>query len=397
MFAAVAQFAVWLAISLPGTDRPLLPDPVAVAAAPPELMERVRADAYNYFRLVNREWTIRACEMFAGDLPNQPVGQIHGDAHIEQYAFTSDAWGLDDFDDSARGPAFVDIVRFLGSVELAARRRGWARETDRLFDRFFEGYRRGLFQPGYRSPEPGVVRRLRARSPARTQAAFLQWADGLMAPFTEAQKRGATAGMEAFARLIRQEMPEMPAGYFDIVKAGRLRIGIGSATVPKALFRVRGPSADPADDVVIEAKLVRAVDGASCLEQPVRRPTLRVITGTRQVGRLRHEILAAGPDEAVPELSAQRLRLRDWWIRSWEASYREVGLDDYRSVDELAAVVFDSGVQLGAGRLEPADVTSEHAAASLLSMGTLEPRLRSAAHTLVAELLAGWQEIRRRQ
>lgn len=218
-----------------------------------------------------------------------------------------------------------------------------------------------------------------------------------MAPFTEPQKRGAAAGMEAFARLIRQEMPEMPAGYFDIVKAGRLRIGIGSATVPKALFRVRGPSADPADDVVIEAKLVRAVDGASCLEKPVRRPTLRVITGTRQVGRLRHEILAAGPDEAVPELSAQRLRLRDWWIRSWEASYREVGLDDYRSVDELAAVVFDSGVQLGAGRLEPADVTSEHAAASLVSMGTLEPRLRNAAHTLVAELLAGWQEIRRRQ
>lgn len=397
MLTAVAQLAVWLVIGLSGSDRPLLPDPAAVAAAPHDLLERVRADPYNYFRLVNREWTIRTCEMFAADAPNQPAGQIHGDAHIEQYAFTSDAWGLDDFDDSARGPAFVDIVRFLGSIELAARRRGWARETDRLFDRFFEGYRRGLFQPGYQSPEPGVVRRLRARSPARTQAAFLRWADGLMAPFTEPQKRGAAAGMEAFARLIRQEMPEMPAGYFDIVKAGRLRIGIGSATVPKALFRVRGPSADPADDVVIEAKLVRAVDGASCLEKPVRRPTLRVITGTRQVGRLRHEILAAGPDEAVPELSAQRLRLRDWWIRSWEASYREVGLDDYRSVDELAAVVFDSGVQLGAGRLEPADVTSEHAAASLVSMGTLEPRLRNAAHTLVAELLAGWQEIRRRQ
>ena len=122
-----------------------------------------------------------------------------------------------------------------------------------------------------------------------------------------------------------------------------------------------------------------------------------MITGTRQVGRLRHEILAAGPDEAVPELSAQRLCLSDWWIRSWEASYREVGLDDYRSVDELGAVVFDSGVQLGAGRLEPADVTDEHAAASLVSMRTLEPRLRGAAHTLVAELLAGWQEIRRRQ
>jgi uncharacterized protein (DUF2252 family) len=31
--------------------------------------------------------------------------------------------GIDDFDDSSTGPAVVDIVRFLGSLELTARAR----------------------------------------------------------------------------------------------------------------------------------------------------------------------------------------------------------------------------------------------------------------------------------
>jgi hypothetical protein len=43
--------------------------------------------------------------------------RLHGDAHIGQFAVTADEWGLGDFDDSTRGPAFVDIVRFLGSID----------------------------------------------------------------------------------------------------------------------------------------------------------------------------------------------------------------------------------------------------------------------------------------
>ena len=56
-------------------------------------------------------------------LGSQPNVQLHGDAHLEQYAFTKSAWGLDDFDDSTRGPALVDIIRFLGSIDLTVRRR----------------------------------------------------------------------------------------------------------------------------------------------------------------------------------------------------------------------------------------------------------------------------------
>ena len=107
--------AAWILFTgIACSERPLKPDPAALSAASPELLDRLRADSFNYFRFVNHEWTERTCEIFAQDLPRQPIVQLHGDAHVEQYALTSDAWGLDDFDDSVWGPALVDISRFPG-------------------------------------------------------------------------------------------------------------------------------------------------------------------------------------------------------------------------------------------------------------------------------------------
>ena len=45
-------------------------------------------------------------------------------------------------------------------------------------------------------------------------------------------------------------------------------------------------------------------------------------------------------------------RLQDWWIRSLDPSYRQVRLMDLQSVGDLAAISYDAGVQLGAGRLQ---------------------------------------------
>ena len=84
------------------------------------------------------------------------------------------AWGLDDFDDSTRGPAFIDIVRFLGSIDLATRQRGWARDREALWSRFFEGYHRGLSEPDVPAPEPAIVHYLRQQTPL-PPAAYLAW------------------------------------------------------------------------------------------------------------------------------------------------------------------------------------------------------------------------------
>ena len=168
---------------------PLRPESEALERAQPDLVGRLQADAFNYFRFVNRPWIARVCAAFAAELPNLPIVRIHGDAHVEQFAFTRDAWGLDDFDDTARGPAIVDILRFLGSIDLATRQRSWERDRRALFDRFFEGYRRGLTEAGYRPPEPDIVRVMRSQA-SRTRAEFLAWGEAHMHPISDAELNG---------------------------------------------------------------------------------------------------------------------------------------------------------------------------------------------------------------
>ena len=367
-----------------------------LASARPEVLERVRGNPYNYFRLVNREWTMRVCEMLAADLPGQPVVQLHGDAHVEQFAYMGDAWGLDDFDDATRGPAPVDIVRFLGSIDLVARERGWSHDRDRTFDRFFDGYRKGMSDPAYHPPEPDVVRRHKAATTSTTREAFLASSEAQMKPIREARLKGAVASMRAFGEIVRLEHPDIPDGYFRVVRAGALEMGIGSAALPKLLIRLAGPSDDPADDVLLEAKAVRPRGSDTCLEQPTSTPTptFRIVQGSKQVGRLKHAILVPGPDLAIAEMAVEGKNLSDWWIRSWDPTYHEIALDDLQSVADLADLAYDAGVQLGAGAVAAENATLRRQLAASIDQG--EPRLRRDAEQLVDELLRGWRGLEKR-
>jgi hypothetical protein len=105
------------------------PEQDAINLAPREVIDRLRADPMAYFRFVNRPWIARVCDIFADDIRDLPIVRLHGDAHVEQFTVTREAWGMDDFDDSVEGPAVVDIVRFLGSVDLVARQRRMDRRT----------------------------------------------------------------------------------------------------------------------------------------------------------------------------------------------------------------------------------------------------------------------------
>ena len=376
---------------------PLRPESEALERAEPDLVGRLQADAFNYFRFVNRPWIARVCATFATELPNLPIVRIHGDAHIEQFAFTRDAWGLDDFDDTARGPAVVDILRFLGSIDLATRQRSWERDRRALFDRFFEGYRRGLTETGYRPPEPDIVRVMRSQAP-RTRAEFLAWGEAHMHPMSDAEMNGVLTGMEMFTRVLRRERPDLPPEFFVVQRAGWLRVGVGSAASRKVLARLRGATDDPADDELLEAKEVANLDGLDCLEGPTARPALRIIDGTKQLGRLKHNILAAGPDITIPEMALRGRQIRDWWIRSWDESYQEVRLSDLRSVSDLSDIAYDSGVQLAAGSLEEPVAADRDTLRkrALASTAALEGRLRTEAAALVEDMLRGWEELRQR-
>jgi hypothetical protein len=89
--------------------------------------------------------------------------------------------------------------------------------------------------------------------------------------------------------------------------------------------------------------------------------------------------------------------LGNWWIRSWDPSYREVRRDDLRSVKDLAAIAYDSGVQLGAGCLHehPGPQGAALREQALASVKRLEARIRPETSRLVDEMLLGWQELRK--
>jgi hypothetical protein len=371
--------------ALPSAQSPLRPSPEALAAASPELIDRLRADPFTYFRFINRAWTARVCEAFA-DVTDAPMVRLHGDAHVEQFAFTKDTWGLSDFDDSTRGRTFIDIVRFLGSIDLATRQRGWTRDREMLWNRFLEGYRLGLSNPDYRPRAPDIVRRLRRQAPM-TRAAYLTWGESLMQPMDEAMSRSVAQGMEDFERFVRPERPELAPGYFAVVRTGWLRTGVGSAATRKALVRVQGATTARADDVLIEVKEVANLGGLSCLEDSATPPASRVINGTRQIGRLKHDILAVGPTKLIPAAADRAQEWVDWWIASWEPTYREVHISDLRSATELSEIAFDSGLQLGANK------TIAVRGQALSSVMKYEPRLRKEASAIVEELLAGWKEL----
>jgi hypothetical protein len=399
-FRHLRQFACMCALISVATmgaaygAQPLRVEREALEHATPELIQQLRADPYVYFRFVNRSWIARICDDFGAELRSLPVVRLHGDPHVEQFAYTNDAWGLDDFDDSARGPAAIDIVRFLGSIDLAARQRFWEKHREKLFDGFVEGYKRGLAEPDYLPRAPEIVRQLRAQAP-RTRAAFLALNDSRIQPLTEGAMKAVIAAVEAFAGIVLRERPDLVSGYFRVVRAGWVQGGVGSAATPKIMVRVQGASDDPADDELLELKKIGDLGGLRCLETPAFQPTLRIIDGSKQLGRLKHSILAAGPELVIPEVAARGQRLDDWWLRNVDPSYRQVRLTDLRSVDDLAAIVHDAGVQLGAGRLQDKTPTlnSFDRKQIFAAAGKLDKRYRQEATKLVDELLLGWKEL----
>ena len=374
---------------------PLRPEPGSLDHANPELIERLRADPYVFFRFVNRSWGARVCDIFRGNLGATPIVRLHGDAHLEQFALTKDAWGLDDFDDSARGPAAIDIIRFLGSVDLLTRQRSWTKARDPLFDRFFAGYKQGFAEPDRLPLEPDIVHRLRSQAPV-TRAAFLEWAETKMEPLGDYVMKALVPGMDAFADILLRQRPDLPPEYFRIVRAGWFKTGVGSALTPKILIRVQGRSDDPADDELLEVKKLGDLQGLRCLQMPTLQPTLRVVDGSKQIGRLKYSILAAAPESLIPEVEAQGQHLRDWWIRNLDPSYRELRLEDMRSIADLAGIAYDAGAQLGAGHhnIQVAPQGSPTRKQALGAIVKLEKQYRREATILIDDLLGGWRELR---
>jgi hypothetical protein len=377
----------------PGAARLLIEEPDLGPQAQ-KLLANLKSDPFVYFRFVNRPWARATCQALRGELAALPHVHLHGDAHVGQYAYTLTDHGLDDLDDSISGPAALDVVRFLGSLALAARARGWTDQSEALADEFFRGYRAALVDRDYDPPVPSYVRRMRKRLMGQPSGGieFLEWAESLMEPFDEAGAEGSIeGGRRRLAALIAAQRPELPPFYLEPKMVGWLRMGVGSALTPKLLLRCEGRTRADEDDFLLEARELSDLSGVSCLDISQSTQAARILEGYGRIGRIRHDIIVVVPGPPEPEPES-----REWWARSWEPSYRELRIDTLSSPEELGEIVHDAAAQLGHGHAwTPEDDPGEALRARALErLERMEPLLRATALRLAENLVEAWEVFR---
>ena len=209
----------------------------------PELRARLAATPMAFFRFVNEAWTRQVCEAFQSAMRGQlPTARLHGDAHVEQYAVTATARGLDDFDDSARGPAVIDIVRFLGSLELAAAQRRMdsvSARDDRCVPGWLSSWPRNpvllAARPRGRGADASRHREVAGSVPLVDRFAHA-------APGCGGTGQGGTRFGARVVAVASKADPAFTPAFMALKRVGWLRMGIGSALTPKLLIRIEGPT-----------------------------------------------------------------------------------------------------------------------------------------------------------
>lgn len=350
--------------------------------ARPSLVARLRETPHNYFRFVNRPFTEAVCRLFDDVQDGLPEASLHGDAHVEQYAVTSLGRGLTDFDDSARGPFVVDLVRFGVSLELVARGQGW-RDAQAAIDDFLRGYRDALVDPSRERPPRLMIRRARAGF-ASDHGLALRRAEALMArdPVAPSELEG---DMRSYVAELEARSPALPVGFFRLKQAGRLSMGIGSALEDKYLLRVEGATAREGDDQVLEAKLVPALMDAGCMRSDVG--PLRVLLGMSLIAR------AAFPYGGLFTHGERVFRVYGWTDDYVELNSRS----SFREPSDLRQVAYDVGIQLG--RAHPKEkrgrAPSREARTRLLAASwAYEGRVRRAIEQLSDLTVEAWRAFR---
>jgi hypothetical protein len=386
--AAVAALGVCLGPAVCAAEPPRGPlaERLAISAQPrdlaanPQLLARLRGSAHGYYRFINVPFSQAVCERFQDVASDLPAVNLHGDAHLEQYAVTSLGRGLTDFDDSSTGPFVIDLMRFGVSLRLAAQAHGWDRDGT-ILEAFLRGYRAALKDPGYLPVEPALVPRLRAQF-AGDHARRLREADPLMLAPAETSALLGQVGHEYVDGLL-SEHPEIPRSFFAIKKSGVLRMGIGSALDRKYLVRVEGPTASDDDDVLIEAKEVKDISMIGCVNAPPGAG--RILAG--------HSRIANQPFAFAGFL---RIDETTFWLHAWPDDYVEVTVGALLSPRELTEVAEDAGAQMGRGAPRSIPDVAEGAlrAAVDAALDRHEGRIRKEIQSFSEAVTEAWERFR---
>jgi len=305
------------------------------------LLQRLRGSLYGYFRFTNARFADAVCARFEGDLEDMPTVNLHGDAHVEQYAITTNGRGLADYDDSASGPGVLDLVRFGTSVKLAAELREW--DPEPVVDAFLESYAASLADPEAEGEAPAFVSRI-AGGFEDDREAYVAWVASMMEEPAPEESALFERIYGRYRDLMQRQHPELPETFFEVRTYGRLRLGFGSALAVKFLVLAEGETDSPLDDVVLEAKQLSSLDEIRCLRTGASGGAFRVLIGQARVsGRPRPYIAHVPPSPEHPDDPP-------FWVHSWLDHYHEVDLaEDLGSPEELIALAREVGIQLGRG------------------------------------------------
>ncbi len=350
------------------------------------LIDKIGASAFRYFRAVAEPFKHRTCEAFNDLRWRLPSGAVHADAHLEQFVVTDDDFGLSDFDNAGYGPAIVDLVRYAASLHLACREVDGGCDPEEAVTAYFEAYRAALDHPVQRQ-EPAIVARMRSRLGPEPEA-WLQWAESLMQPLSPADDQRVRREWFRFVALMRETTPERPESFYRISRMGRVEIGLGSALEQKLLIRIAGPSDNPLDDLILEARTHSLPEFRGCVWRPTG-GSLNVFMLTSLLDHPLPSVFGVLPNPEGDELP-------EIWVQSWERGYRELSLSDLHGQADLNALATDAGTQL-AGHFwttTPEALRGYHRFTQLRAFELAERRARDLARTLAGEIVANWNRFR---
>lgn len=351
----------------------------------PGLLRRIQRSPHGYFRFINRRFSGAVCRRFRDLVTAMPTVNLHGDAHLEQYAVTDRTHGLTDFDDATTGPPVLDLVRLGVSIHLTARAQGWLQHRESFFEALLEGYLQALRHPDLNIPVPSIVKRIRER-PQKTDAEFLNWATDLMRPTT--RSTAVTRALKPVLTRLHEAAPDLEEDFFEIEAVGGFGLGIGSALREKYLVRVQGPSPAPDDDVILELKQLEDLSEVRCVDGPERLDPIRLLA-------VRSRFTGASD----PFLGHLWLDDEAFWIHGWDASYAELDTEgELGSPSEFSELLYDLGVHLGRGH--PEKIASPRDAELRADLIHWTERTRGRLHAeveqLQGEVHSAWEVFRRR-
>lgn len=350
----------------------------------PALLERVLSDPHGYLRFINSAFSSEVCKRYRASASASPPINLHGDAHLEQYAITDLGRGLTDFDDSSSGPAILDLLRFGVSLDLTTQELGWAEHSDELFEAFLDSYHSALENPTFEVPQPAIAKRAREGFVDDPEG-FFAWVDSIMEETGEEGDAELREALAPYFESMLAERADLDPSQLEIVSLGRLRMGIGSALDLKFLVRLAGPSEATDDDWVLEVKEVRSLESIDCITVVPADP-FRILIGQSRIAY-----------QPYGFLGHTRMRGRAFWVHAWVRNYEEVDItESFETPEELEEVVRDVGVQLGRGH--PRGVASQLdlqlRREQLRLLALYRGRIQTERRELSELVVAAWTEFR---